>query len=377
MGKPGRGGSRKTEPHLERAEFLQSVTDKARILTGGTAAALCVLDAPREQIRLVAASGEFADHVGDETSAGEGLNRHLLMASQPLVCTTCDAECCPFMPSPARHYHLLAPVRVDGDIGGVLCSVSASSVAVPRNPAPVLTHLARMAASGLASRRVWDLAEDLGAMAARQRVAADIHDGAAQKLIRLNMLLDEMLRRSPGVTSELPELVTARELVTSSIDDLRTMIASLRDPGDHACPPEELSEVLIDVAHSAGIPDGMVSVHGPRSCQIPHAAAVQVRLITAEALTNACRHADATAIGVRFGRDGREAVVRVSDNGHGYDTHGRAAYPGEQAGGAHVGTDIMQLRAATIGGRVEVCSGVDGTEVVLRWLLVASTTGKS
>ena len=240
-----------------------------------------------------------------------------------------------------------------------------------RNSAPVLTHLARMAASCLAHESAWDLAEQLGAMTARQRAAADIHDGAAQNLIRLQMLLDGLLGRTPDVTAVLPELLTASELVTSTIHDLRAMISSLRDPDDHACQPQELAEILDGAVRGAGIPDGMVSVHRERGCRVSHPIAVQVRQIVTEALINAGRHADATAVSVRFSRDRQEAVVRVTDNGHGFSDHARdiVPRPSGQPDGSHVGTDVMRLRAAAIGGRVEIRTAAGGTEVVLRWPL--------
>lgn len=370
MGKPRRGDARQAPAaaahgQAERGDFLQSVAEKARLLTGGQASALCMFTEPGGRIRVVAASGQFADRTGDEASAGEGMARHLLLSSFPMLCTTCDEACCPFIPPASRHHHLIAPVRVGGRVRAVLCSISAASVSMPSNPAPVMTRLAEMAASCLSLKRGWDLAEELGAMIARQRAAADIHDGPAQNLIRLHMLLDDVLSRSPGIASSLPELVTARELVTGTIEDLRAMIASLRDPGDHSCSPQEVADILLDAAGNAAIPGGIVSVHGEPDCRVPATTGIQVRQIVAEAVTNAGRHADATAISVRFSRERDEGVVHVTDNGHGI------AEDLPRTGGSHVGTEIMQLRAAVIGGTVEVTSAPDGTEVILRWPLLA------
>lgn len=89
MGKPRHRDARQApaaEPHVERGELLQVVADRARMLTGGQASAVCVLDAPNERIRVAAGSGQFADRIGDEASAGQGLSRHVVLSSGPLLC---------------------------------------------------------------------------------------------------------------------------------------------------------------------------------------------------------------------------------------------------------------------------------------------------
>ena len=59
MGKPMRVDALQAptpQPHAEQGEILQAVADRTRMLTGGRASAVCVLDAPNERIRVAAGS---------------------------------------------------------------------------------------------------------------------------------------------------------------------------------------------------------------------------------------------------------------------------------------------------------------------------------
>lgn len=107
----------------------------------------------------------------------------------------------------------------------------------------------------------------------------------------------------------------------------------------------------------------MVSVNAVQDCLVPRAIAQEVRRVVVEALGNAGRHAHAKTIEVGLRRDGRQVLVSVADDGRGMDLGGQ-----DSPSAPHFGLNIMRLRAAAIGGYLEIRSEPGcGTEVTLRW----------
>jgi signal transduction histidine kinase len=354
-----RGGNNQSD---ERAAFLQSVVDEARVLTGGQAAALCLLDSSASRIRVVAASGTIAAQAGDEAAARHGLSGSMLASGSAVSCQWCETPCCPFSPS-ARHQHLVVPIRSGAHVRALMCATSTAMAGLGRSRESTLTHLAGMAAGVLAEEPVYRLAEDLGALAARQRVAADMHDGIAQNLVRLHLQVEAALSDLAAEQKFPPALLTMRDTLAKTIDDFRTVIASLRNPQGSAGREDALSGVLAGAVREAQTPGVVVSVDPAQDCFLPHAAAEEVRRVVLEALSNANRHAHAGTIRVGLRREGAQALVTVADDGCGMDLGGN-----DSPNGQHCGLDVMRLRAASIGGHLDIRSAPGhGTEVTLRW----------
>lgn len=346
----------------ERDDFLRAVVDEARVLTGGQASALCLLDSSTSRVKVLAGSGEFEGQAGDEANAEHGISGWMLTSGTAVSCQWCDAACCPFAPA-ARHHHLVVPVRGGNRVRGLMCATSATMSGLGRSRESMLVQLARMAGSCLGEERVMRLAEDLGALAARQRVAADLHDGIAQNLVRVHLQLEAALTEVAGDRELPPALLAVRDTLTETIDDFRAAIESLRNPPGRADQRDDLSAVLAGAVRDARIPAGTVAVNAARGCLVPRAIAEQIRRVVLEALGNASRHAHARRIKVSLRREHQEAVITVADDGCGMDLGGEQVPPGR-----HFGLDVMRLRAASIRGQLEIRSAPGcGTEVTLRW----------
>jgi signal transduction histidine kinase len=81
--------------------------------------------------------------------------------------------------------------------------------------------------------------------------------------------------------------------------------------------------------------------------------------IAREALSNAARHSDATAVTLTLDYRPTDLVLRISDNGRGCHN---ADLAGESPG--HYGFLIMKERTEQVGGRLEVVAGPDiGTTI--------------
>ena len=78
-----------------------------------------------------------------------------------------------------------------------------------------------------------------------------------------------------------------------------------------------------------------------------------------EALNNIAKHAGARAVVITLEESGAELVLRVRDDGRGFDAG--KSYPG------HLGLHSMRERAASVGGVILINSASgQGTEVTIR-----------
>jgi signal transduction histidine kinase len=194
--------------------------------------------------------------------------------------------------------------------------------------------------------------ERLAIEAERRRIAWELHDSAKQRLSAAHLLVSSLAGRVPR---ELETLVhRAAVELESAGTDMDTSLAELRSPLEGRPLDEALRERAGELA-----PDGhpAVRVHGVAPL-LPPLVQAHLYRIGCEAITNALRHADASAIDVLLEPHDRGLRLRVVDDGRGL--------PAERRHGA-TGLIAMESRAATIGARLDVAAGPHGrgTAIVL------------
>ena len=112
-----------------------------------------------------------------------------------------------------------------------------------------------------------------------------------------------------------------------------------------------------DVQERAGI-RCEVSLSGLTKEPDPDKGTALFRIVQ-EAVTNAIRHADASALRIQQEANSAAIVITISDNGRGIT-------PQELAGRKSFGIVGMQERAKTFGGKVTITGGRTGTRVTVR-----------
>jgi signal transduction histidine kinase len=196
------------------------------------------------------------------------------------------------------------------------------------------------------------------ALEERTRLARELHDGLAQDLWLAKMRTGE-LASMEGLP---PEARRAAEAALASIDiglgEARDAVATLRSSGhSDAGFCSLIRRTTEEYADRFGLRvefqfEGNHDVH-----IAPRTQAETLRILQ-EALTNVARHANATIVGVRLTIRGERIMLRIVDNGRGFDTT-----VAEQDG---FGLTSMRQRAALISGRLRVASRVGaGTRVIL------------
>ncbi len=175
----------------------------------------------------------------------------------------------------------------------------------------------------------------------RRRIERDLHDGAQQRLVSLQLSL-QMLRRGLGPEADatiLAELDAATTEASAAIADIRELARGVH--------PAILSEAglgaaLVSLADRMPIP---VTIEDGVDRRLPAAVEATAYFVVAEALTNAIKHADAGRVEVRASLADERLLVEVRDDGRG---------GADPANGT--GLTGIQDRVAALGGTVRIDS---------------------
>lgn len=181
----------------------------------------------------------------------------------------------------------------------------------------------------------------------RLGIARELHDVLGHSLSLINVQAGvalELMDRKPEQARTA--LTAIKQTSKEALVDVQSVLASLRAPGEEAprAPVPGIKNLndLVRRAEAAGL---AVGVEQPEELpSLPANVDGAVYRIAQEALTNVVRHADATAVTIRIGRDEGDLVVVVDDDGDG----GPDSSP---AGGGN-GIRGMRDRATALGGQV-------------------------
>ncbi len=196
------------------------------------------------------------------------------------------------------------------------------------------------------------------ALEERTRLARELHDGLAQDLWLAKMRTGE-LASMDGLP---PEARRAAEAAMAAIDiglgEARDAVATLRSSahtdGGFCSLIRRTTEEYGD---RFGLRVEFQFEGDPKAHIAPRTQAETLRILQ-EALTNVARHANATVVGVRLTIKGERIMLRVVDNGRGFDAG--------VAGPEGFGLASMRERAALIEGRLRIASRVGaGARIVL------------
>lgn len=202
--------------------------------------------------------------------------------------------------------------------------------------------------------------ERLAIEAERRRIAWELHDSAKQRVHAAHLMVSSLQRRLDG------DLATAVERAAVELEsaaaDMDTSLAELRSPLEG----RPLHEALRARADELTEPSGpRIAVRGTAP-ELPPLVAAHVYRIGCEALTNALRHADATAIEVAVEQDAGAFRVLVRDDGRGLPRERRPDASGLLA---------MESRAATIGAQLSIATDASGRGTTVALELPAAALG--
>jgi ligand-binding sensor domain-containing protein/two-component sensor histidine kinase len=193
----------------------------------------------------------------------------------------------------------------------------------------------------------------------RTRIATDLHDdiGANLSLIAMS---SEVARRRAGHDLQLSEYLssiaaTSRDLVDSMSDIVWAVNPKKDRVGDLA---HRMRGFASDILGTHEILFRFRSEVEELGYRLPTDVRRELFLIFKEGINNAVRHSQATEVDVDFTIDGKALLLRIKDNGRGFDI-------GQESNGN--GLVSMRTRAERLGGDLElVTQPVEGTTLKIR-----------
>jgi two-component system nitrate/nitrite sensor histidine kinase NarX len=347
---------------LEIQRVLESVAEKTCHLAGGEVAVLCLLDPADEAPTVAATSGLAEAFVARPQAVIRGFTSAAACTAEAAILHA--GPDCPLLQPQFRRSHLAVPLCIGDRVLGVLCVGHREESRFGEEEDRLLTLLANAGAIALENARLYEQVEQAAALAERGRVVAEIHDGLAQTLsfLRLRLAMFEGSVESEDIPGVSEHLVLIRRTVEKASHEVRRMMAGLQ-AGEHTRRTlegrlrqtverfVEEREMEIELRVETGQP-----IQGPPEVH------EQVVRVVQEALTNAHKHARPGRVTVALERHGGQAVVRVHDDGLGFDVNS------PPSGQHRFGLKVMEARARRINGELSVESAPgQGTTVMLRW----------
>jgi two-component system sensor histidine kinase NreB len=183
-----------------------------------------------------------------------------------------------------------------------------------------------------------------------------LHDEFGQHLA--SILLGLRLVEQAGVADEAKHAMTELvDTINAAIAQLRALAIELRPTAldDFGLVPA-LERLTESYSRRTGITTELA--FGDPNVRLPSQTETAIYRVVQESLTNVAKHSGATSVVVRGEARGDEFVVRVVDDGRGFDAQGTS-------GGFGLGS--MQERAALVAGTVRLTAAPgEGTTVEFR-----------
>lgn len=193
----------------------------------------------------------------------------------------------------------------------------------------------------------------------RSRLAQELHDGAGQ-------VLTSLLVRMKALERDIEDQAQAKK-IENLCENISDVIEYVRQVSYQNRPivleelglEQALHNLIEDMVLSSSL-KGVVDVSLGQH-QLPKEIETTIYRITQEALTNAIRHANASAITLRLWTDSGNLNLLVKDDGVGFDVDERLSQQASQ----HLGIITIKDRLELLGGELNIYSSPDeGTEIL-------------
>lgn len=186
----------------------------------------------------------------------------------------------------------------------------------------------------------------------RNRIARDLHDSLAQYLSGIGYQLERLSQqlKAPGEDKARQLLADTKEMVQRCRVEARQTIWNLRAQDLEGRPLADALADLVQQLRLSGSAEVTLRVTG-RAREIPAAPQVELMRIVQEATANALTHGKARVVVVSAEFGDAKLVLRVEDDGVGFDP---ASPPARAGAGWHFGLVGMRERAARLGTELRV-----------------------
>ncbi|OAN39952.1 GAF domain-containing sensor histidine kinase [Mycolicibacterium iranicum] len=333
---------------VDPSRVFRLVADESRHLSGAELTLVAVRtdleenDNPVDELVVAATAGDGAGAAVAAVPIGDSPIGEVFASQSPgrFEGLQLDAE------NRARGPALVLPFRATGTVAGVVVAVRPLG-APPFSP----DELDMMAAFVDQAALAWQLAttqrqlRELDVLTDRDRIARDLHDHVIQRLFAVGLALQGTIPRvrAADVQNRLTECVDDLQQV---IQEIRTAIFDLHAGQNGNTRLRQRLDEAIAAFASADV-HTTVQFSGPLSV-VDAVLADHAEAVVREAVSNAVRHAHATALTVAV-TAGEDFRIEITDDGEGIP-----------ADVTESGLSNLRRRAADAGGRFSIGRGPDG-----------------
>jgi signal transduction histidine kinase len=239
-----------------------------------------------------------------------------------------------------------APIIIDGHIWGALAIGSSKQEPMPPETETRIADFADLVATAISNAET--RAELTASRArivtagdqARRRFERDLHDGAQQRIVSLGLAVRAVEAAIPGESQQL------RDQLSNVVDGLVGVSTELQEisRGIHPAILSKggLAPAIKTLARRSAVPVELNLAVGRR---MPESVEVAAYYVVAEALTNAAKHAKASAVNVSAAVGDDELHLTIGDDGIGGAVSG--------AGSGLIG---LKDRVEALAGRLDITS---------------------
>jgi signal transduction histidine kinase len=200
----------------------------------------------------------------------------------------------------------------------------------------------------------------------RKRIAGELHDGISQSLSALKFCLENSLGlfERYGIEKGMPVLRGLIPKMQQEIEEVRRISMGLR-------PSTSTTGIVPTIAwfcrefrgiyHNIQL-DTRIDIE---EHQVPSRIKAVVYRIVQEGLNNVVKHAQADTVCIELHHTTPTLVLRISDNGHGFDLN---EITDQAASSRGMGLSSMKERAENSGGSLSIVSSrISGTSIQVSW----------
>ena len=191
----------------------------------------------------------------------------------------------------------------------------------------------------------------------RKRLAQDLHDGVIQDLAGVGYVFSALESQLTDRPAALAIAQRASAIVRQDVTALRTLSTDLYPPDLGGEGLQPALEAMLEQCEQPGL---RTALHVDELLDLPPDTALVAYRVVREALRNIVKHAQATKVVVEVRRSASEVLVRVEDDGRGFDV---AAGPPE----GHLGLRVLRDSVLDACGELDLRSSAgEGTRLQVR-----------
>lgn len=198
----------------------------------------------------------------------------------------------------------------------------------------------------------------------RERISKELHDELGQSLlfqkIQLSFIRDRLSPKQASLKAECNDLLNHMEV---TIENMRRLAKDLKPWGlDELGFPLAAKLLVEESCKLYGISSHHVRMEDIGTLFSPEEQ-LNIYRILQESLTNIGKHAQATEVSAEISRFNGRVIIKIEDNGKGFDSTKFTGQAGEKRG---IGLSTIKERALILGGELAIRSREDsGTSITL------------